>query len=155
LVLGVLFAGAAKADSRVAAGLRAYASGRYALAAQLLTPPAAAGDATAETYLGFIFQKGRGVPKNYAEAARWFYAAASQGEPTAQFFLALLFDRGLGVTRSFVQAYAWLDLAAAGAPARQRDYWAKMRDAVANKLSYDELAEAQAQALAFAPPFDP
>ncbi len=151
LVIGCLSISAADADPRAAAGVSAYARGRYVRAAELLTPLAHDGDATAETYLGFMYQQGRGVPKDYAEAGRWFTAAALQGEPTAQYFLALLYDKGFGVTHDFVQAYVWLELATAHADPRRRDHWAQMRDAVASKLSYQELAEAQAQALAFAP----
>lgn len=144
-------ASAAGADPRVTAGVRAYARGDYVRAAQVLTPAALDGDARAETYLGFMYREGRGATKDYAEAARWFHLAAAQGEPNAQFFLALLFDRGLGIPRDFVQAYAWLDIAAAHADPKQRDYWSRMRDSVANKLTYQELAAAQAQALAFEP----
>lgn len=153
LFLGIVIAGAsvscAFADPRVYAGERAYSRGRYVEAARWFGPPALEGNAEAETYLGFMYQQGRGVPKNYAEAVRWFHAAALQGEPNAQFFLALLYDKGFGVDRDFVQAYVWLDVAAAHAERRHRDYWSRMRDAVANKLTYQELAQAQAEALTF------
>jgi hypothetical protein len=153
VALGILIASlsvvGALADPRVRAGERAYARGQYAEAARLLTPPALEGDPEAETFLGFLYQHGRGVPQDYAEAGRWFHDAAEKGEPSAQFFLALLYDKGFGVTRDFVQAYAWLAIAAAHADSGHREYWARMRDSVASKLSYQELAQGQAQALAF------
>ena len=151
VMIASLLVSAAAADPRVAAGVSAYAQGRYERAIELLARPAQEGDPTAATYLGFIYQEGRGAPKDYAEAARWFNAAAVQGEPNAQYFLALLYDKGFGVGRDFVTAYFWLDLAAAHADARVRDRWARMRDAVGEKLSRQEIAQAQAQALAFAP----
>ena len=152
LICALLISNSAVArEDRVAAGVRAYARQEYVAASQLLLPPARVGNPIAETYLGFMYQHGRGVPQDYVEAARWFRAAAEQGEPEAQFFLALLYDRGFGVGRDFVAAETWLNLAAAHADSRDRDYWARMRDAVASKLTYEELAKARAQALAFAP----
>ena len=78
--LGVALAsslvGAAHADSRVTAGLNAFAHGRYVQAANLLTSPAYQGDPVAETYLGYMCQKGLGVPKDYAQAWRWLRAGA-------------------------------------------------------------------------------
>ena len=149
ILLSCLGASATRADPRVTSAERAYARGNYAQAARDFLPPAREGNAKAETYLGFMFQRGLGVPKNYEEAANWLHEAALQGEPAAQFLLALLYDKGLGVPHDFVRAYVWLDLAAAHAEPRHRDYWMRMRDAVANKLSYDELARAQSEALAF------
>jgi len=160
LIAGFLFGllaapiAGARADT-VAEGVRAYARQQYVLAAKLLQPPAEYGDALAQTYLGFMYQNGRGVPQDYVAAGRWFQDAAEQGQPTAQFFLALLYDKGYGVKRDFVDAAMWLDLAAAHANSRDRDYWSRMRDAVESKLTRDELAQAQARALAFKPRKDP
>jgi TPR repeat protein len=36
--------------------------------------------ASAQIWLGFIFQTGRGVPQNYTEAAMWYRRAAGQGD---------------------------------------------------------------------------
>jgi len=152
LIFGLLAPPVATAHADpVSAGVRAYAKQRYVVAAELLEPPAQLGDPLAQTYLGFMYQDGRGVPQNYEQAARWFRAAAVQGQPTAQFFLALLYDKGFGVRRDFVDAEMWLDVAAAHANGHDRDYWVRMRDAVASKLTIDELTEARARALAFSP----
>ncbi len=150
-IAACLISGAALADSRVMAGERAYARGDYVEAVRLFTPPALLGDPTAETYLGFMFQEGKGVPKNYSEAYRWFYAAALQGVPTAQYFVGELYDKGFGAPHDFVQAYLWIDLAAAHAEPRHRVFWARMRDEIANKLTFQELAQAQALAVSFVP----
>ena len=136
-------------SNQVSAGVSAYSRGDYVRAAALLLPPANLGDSIAETYVGFMYQYGRGVPQDYAESARWFRSAAEQGEPAAQFFLGELYDRGLGAPHDFVEAEFWLDLAAAHAPSRVRNYWTNMRDDVAGKLSHDELRRAQTRALAF------
>lgn len=133
------------------AGERAYYRGDYVRAAYLLLPKADAGAAVAQSFLGYQYQYGLGVPKSYEEAARWFHRAAEQGEPTAQFFLGLLYDRGQGVAEDPVEAEKWLDLAAARAPKLKREYWATMRDAIAGKMTMDELAEARRRAVTWYP----
>lgn len=133
------------------AGEQAYARHDYARAAQLLLLEAELGRPVAQTYLGYMYQSGLGVPRDYAIAASWFNQAAEQGEPTAQFLLGLLFDKGFGVPQDWVQAEVWLNLAASQASREQRDYWARVRDAVARKLTLDQVAEAQQRASEWAP----
>jgi TPR repeat protein len=84
-------------------------------------------------------------------AAQWLRRAADQGYPAAQFLLGLMFDKGHGVRQDFVEAEVLLDLATAHAQPRVRDYWTRIRDAVAGKLTQDELADAQKRALQFRP----
>ncbi|MGO8670277.1 MAG: tetratricopeptide repeat protein, partial [Capsulimonadaceae bacterium] len=98
-----------------------------------------------------MYQTGRGVPRDYVAAAGWLQLAAEQGEPTAQFLLGLLFDKGYGVPEDWVQAEVWLNLAASQASGDQRDYWARVRDAVAQKLTLDQLAEARRRAFSWVP----
>jgi TPR repeat protein len=112
---------------------------------------AAQGNAHAQTILGSMYAEGRGVPQNYAEAAAWYWRAAEQGNPAAQYRLGLLFDKGLGVPLDDIEAYKWLNLAVAGAAPREREYWLKIRDAVAWKLTRSELAQAQWLALQWHP----
>jgi len=77
-------------------------------------------------------------------AAYWYECAAEQGDPAAQYQLGLMFDKGHGVPRSSVIAYKWLNVAAAHAPRGERDYYTRIRDAVASKLNNAQKAEAQA-----------
>jgi hypothetical protein len=97
------------------------------------------------------YSRGLGAPRDFALAAQWWRAAAEQGEPAAQFFLGLAYDKGQGAPQDFVTAEVWLILAAADAPAQRREYWARIRDAVAGKLSLAELRQAQASAVAWRP----
>jgi TPR repeat protein len=133
------------------AGERAYARHDYVRAAPLLLAEAERGSPIAQTYIGYMFQNGLGVPRDYSAAAGWLNLAAQQGAPTAQFLLGLLFDKGYGVPQDWVQAEVWLNLAASQASPRQRGYWAQIRDSVAQKLTLDQLAEAQLRAYAWAP----
>ena len=151
LALVVLcLASSAKADT-LSAGLRAYARHDYVRAAPLLLVEAERGVPIAETYIGYMYQNGLGVPRDYVVAANWLDQAAQQGAPTAQFLLGLLFDKGYGVPQDWVQAEVWLNLAASQARGKEREYWARVRDAVAQKLTLDQLSEAQQRAFAWAP----
>ena len=101
------------------------------------------GNPEAQTYLGYLYYKGRGVPQDYAAAVYWLTRAAQQGEATAQFILGLLYDKGQGVEESFAKAYFWLNLSAAHSGPRERDFRMRVRDAVRNKLMGTEVVEAQ------------
>jgi uncharacterized protein len=143
-------ASGAKADA-LGAGKRAFARHDYARAASLLLAEAERGSPAAQTYLGYMYQYGLGVPQDYVVATSWLHQAAEQGEPTGQFLLGLLFDKGFGVPQDWVQAEVWLSLAAAHAGAKQQEYYARLRDAVAQKLTLNQLAEAQRRASAWTP----
>jgi len=119
----------------VQAGIAAYNAQDYPAAARLLLPLAQHGDAQAQTYVGFMFQNGRGLPQNYVAAADWYRRASEQGVPVAQFNLGLLYDKGMGVPQDYVLAYKWLNIATARATPAERAYWLKIRNAVASKLS--------------------
>ena len=139
------------APAAAESGEAAFAHHDYARAAAIFRREATRGRAAAQTYLGYLYSRGLGAPRDFALAAQWWRAAADQGEPTAQFLLGLAYDKGQGPPQDFVAAEVWLILAAANAPAPRREYWARIRDAVAGKLTRAELNEAQAAASAWRP----
>jgi TPR repeat protein len=104
---------------------------------------AVAGYAKAQAMLGFMYATGRGVPQNYPVAIRWYCRAAEQGNPAAQYLLGLAYDKGQGVQQDEVLAHKWLILAAAKATGREREYYARIRDAVASKMSAEQVGAAQ------------
>jgi len=104
------------------------------------------GDIKAEAQLGWMYSKGRGVPQNYYEAAHWYYLAAQRGHGGAQFELGLMYNKGEGVRRDFVLAYFWLNLSASQAVGDDRDFKARIRDAVASKMTVEQVAAAQEMA---------
>jgi uncharacterized protein len=58
----------------------------------------------------------------------------------------------LGVTPNLILAHKWLNLAAAHAPRRRdREYYLRLRDAVASKMSGAQLNAAQRLAVEFVP----
>jgi hypothetical protein len=112
------------------------------------------GDAVARFQLGVMYGEGRGVPQDFSEAARWYERAAEQGDAQAQYNLGLAYARGEGVTQNAVQAHVWFNLAAARFPATdatRRTAAVKNRDAVANEMSSEQLAEAQKRAREWRP----
>jgi TPR repeat protein len=97
--------------------------------------------------LGFRYENGFGVPQNYAAAADLYHRAAEQGDAFAQCRLGLSYDKGHGVPLDLILAYKWLNLAAARASSREHDFYARLRDAVASKMSLDQVIEGQKLAL--------
>lgn len=132
-------------------GVAAFNRQDYTQASRIFIPFAEQGRAAAQTYLGFMFETGRGVPQNYTEAAMWYRRAAEQGDSLAQYSLGLLYDRGQGVPRDIVEASKWLNLAAAAAPPRAREARVRIRDAVTSKMTRGEIAQARLRALEWAP----
>jgi TPR repeat protein len=132
-------------------GVSAFNRQEYLLASQNFFPLAEQGDPAAQTYLGFMFETGRGVPKNYTEAAMWYRRAAEQGDSLAQYSLGLLYDKGQGVPQDIVEANKWLNLSAASAPRGAREARARLRDAVTTKMTRGEIARARLRALEWVP----
>jgi len=128
----------------------AYARGDYLRAVNILTPLAFAGDARAQALLGFMFEHGFGAPQVYDSAAGFYGQAAMRGNPFGQAMFGLMYDKGHGVPQDFVLAYKWLNLAAGRARKGERDYFLRLRDAVASKMSPAQIAEGQRLAMAWA-----
>lgn len=118
----------------------------YQQAARWYTAAADQGFADAQYSLGVLYEQGRGVPQSYAEAIKNYTAAANQGQPRAQFALAYMYLNGKGVKQDNVQAYIWLDLAAS-----VNSDFADSRDQVGRRLTPEQLAKAQEQALKWKP----
>ena len=146
LITAVAAATAASADS-CSQGKAAFSRGDYVRAAGLLAPCAQRGAPRAQAMLGFMYENGLGAPQAYDVAAELYTAAAERGDPTGQYLLGLLYDKGHGVDRNDILAYKWLNLAAAGAPIRDRENYLKIRNAVASKMSLNQVVEGQWLAL--------
>jgi TPR repeat protein len=129
----------------------AYARGDYVRAVNVLTPLALRGNADAQAFLGFMYENGFGAPQAYDAAADLYIQAAIKGNPFAQCMLGLMYDKGHGVPQDFILAYKWLNLAAARAAKREREYFLRLRNAVAFKMSPDQIAVGQRLALLWAP----
>ena len=149
--VAVVIGTAAVQAASLRSGIGAFNRADYASASRVFIPLAERGTATAQAYLGFMFETGRGVPQNYTEAAHWYRRAAEQGDSLAQYSLGLLYDKGQGVPRDVVEASKWLNLATAAAPRKAREARARIRDAITTKMTRGEIARARLLALEWFP----
>lgn len=150
VLIGTSAVPSAHADS-LARGTAAYSRGDYIRAARELTPLALRGNPKALGLLGFLYENGFGEPQAYVAAADFYAQGAVQGNPFAQAMLGLLYDKGHGVPQDFIFAYKWLNLAAAHTDGHEHNTYARLRDAIASKMSKDEIAEGQRLALRWIP----
>jgi len=99
LSASVLLAGALLATGRCFAaddGLKAYYSGDYQTALQLLQPRAASGDSLAEFMLGTAYFEGHGVPQDQVAALDWFEKAMTHGYAEAAAYAGRMIRAGQG-----------------------------------------------------------
>ena len=75
----------------------AYAKGDYQTSKTILEDLASKGDATAQNYLGFMYDYGEGVKQDYKKAFEWYEKSANQGNTKAQFNLGIMYANGQGV----------------------------------------------------------
>jgi hypothetical protein len=94
------------------AGYAAYEKGDYEAARKLLGPLAESGDARAQSTLGLLYYRGRGVRKDDSEALKWFRLAAERGSAVAEFNLGVMYAEGQGVPQDNEEAAKWYLLAA-------------------------------------------
>jgi hypothetical protein len=57
--------------------------------------------------LGFMYEKGNGVTKDYNEAVKWYLKAADQGNAYGQCNLGVMYENGKGVTKDYYEAVKW------------------------------------------------
>ncbi len=111
----------------------------YAQAHKWYLKAAAQGHATAQVNLGVLYANGQGVPSDYAQAREWYLKAAAQGHARAQVKLGVLYAEGRSVPQDYVFSHMWFNLAAA-----QGEELAVIgRDQIAQKMTQEQIAEAQ------------
>jgi len=121
------------------------------------------GDYIAQRKIGQICAGGWGVTRDPEEATKWYRKAADQGDYIAQFSLGGRYEHGVGgLKQDYIQAYMWLSLAAAARREAARydftivdnydssivEYAAKQRDALAAKMTPEQIAGAKRLAAA-------
>jgi hypothetical protein len=90
----------------------AYHKKDYATALLIFKSAAEQGYPNAQVWLGDMYLKGEGVPRNYTQALRWFRLAAEKGYDHAQLRLGNLYTSGEGVAQNYTEANRWYKLAA-------------------------------------------
>lgn len=101
----------AQTDRLFRDGLGAYQAGDYARAISHWLPGARAGNANAQSSMGYLYLRGLGVARNGVLARFWYARAAARGEASAQYHLGQIYLHGTGVRRDAASAYMWCDLA--------------------------------------------
>jgi TPR repeat protein len=99
------------------------------------------GDANPQVNLGVMYDNGEGVTQDYAEALKWYRKAAEQGNATGQYNLGVMYHDGKGVAQDLIQAHKWFSLSAAGSKGQGQEKAAALRDAIATKLTPEQIAE--------------
>jgi len=126
---------------------RAKEEKRKAEAANRTLKYAEQGHASAQTSLGFMYDYGKGVTQDYEVAMRWYRKAADQGYTYAQIHLGVMYQLANGVMQDYVQAHMWYSLAAAQGNKRA----GRFRDHLAEKMTPEQIAEAQKMAREWKP----
>ena len=95
--------------------------------------------ALAQYNLGFSYEQGSGVPRDFYEAERWYRSAAEQGLADAQFALGSLYSESEGPRFDPFEAYKWIFIASQdGYPGAL-----KMLQGLQNNLSAQDRANAE------------
>lgn len=129
-----------------------YYRGDYEDAMKAMAPFARDGHRHAQYLIGYMHERGQGVPQDYAEAAKWYGQAAALGHPFAQNNLGVLYKNGRGVEKDPVAAYKWFSLAADGYQAAEfghRERAMMNQQNIAAEMSTEQIAEARQQIEAY------
>ncbi len=108
----ILLQGAA-AHAQDVAGDAAFSSGDYAAAYLAWRGSADAGDASAMSAVGALYDTGHGVPQDFSAALGWYRRAAEAGDVHAMFSVGAMYDNGRGTPVNRLEATRWYGMAAA------------------------------------------
>ena len=176
--LTLLLISVSPARAELEAGKRAYDQGDYATALKELRPLAEQGNAEAQTLLGIMYNRGRGVPFDVGQAMKWYKAAADQGNAEAQCYLGAMYLKRdtaqglkllkLSAEQGYADAYlilgmAYMNLKEVPHDVVQADMWLRLavehgdriaisqRSRLESQMSPDQIAKAEALAAAWKP----
>ncbi|HWV45095.1 MAG TPA: tetratricopeptide repeat protein [Nitrospira sp.] len=124
----------------------AYERGDYTQAARFFSPLAEQGVASAQFYLGLMYEKGRGVRQDYSAALGWFRKAAAQGYAGPQNNLGLMYERGRGVRKDSVRALMWYTVAVAMLNGDEGRTAVKRLDHLTSQMTAAQIEQAQEMA---------
>ena len=123
-------------------GFMAYQKGDYAAARGKWAPLAEKGSSAAQLFLGFMYDRGQGVPKDDGQAAEWYRKSAERDNMIAQIRIAIMYRDGRGVAADPVKAWFWAGMAARKEDHMHRIGLALQRDLKA-VMTPEQLAEAE------------
>ncbi|OHC76346.1 MAG: hypothetical protein A3G18_08915 [Rhodospirillales bacterium RIFCSPLOWO2_12_FULL_58_28] len=112
LLTAVVFSPTATAGDTVKDAVMDYRLGYYRSAFMKMSRLAEKQNPEAMFWLGSMWHKGLGAPRDYVKAFSYYTEAALMGDAKAQNNLGLLYRDGLGVKRNRIAALAWFMVAA-------------------------------------------
>ena len=89
-----------------------YQEKKYSKAFELYLQAAEKGNATAQQFIGLMYENGWGTEKDLKKSAYWYEKSASQGNSISQCRMGQCFEYGIGVDRNIAKAISWYGLAA-------------------------------------------
>ncbi len=119
----------------------------YKEAFKLFSKAAEQGHTGAQFMMGCMYFHGEGVLQDYEMAVKWFKTASEQGQAEAQCNFGTMYLLGQGVPEDYIEAYKWLNLSAA----QGNELAAKKREILKEKMSPEQIAEAQRLSREFKP----
>ncbi len=57
--------------------------------------------------LGYMYEKGLGVPQDYSKAVEWYRESTEQGDAVGQYNLGVMYQTGRGVTQDYFESIKW------------------------------------------------
>ena len=99
----------------------------------------------AQFNFGMMHEYGHGVPKSNEEALKWHQLAANQGHSTAALRVGAAFENGWSVLQDYRKAHMWYNIGSANGSEGAR----QSRDAIAAKMTPEEVSEAHAMATTY------
>ncbi len=121
----------------------AYERGDYTQAARIFSPLAEQGIASAQFYLGLMYEKGRGVRQDHSTALAWFLKAAAQGYAGPQNNLGLIYERGRGVRKDVIRALMWHTIAATMLSGNEQKTAINRRDYLISQMNESQIEQAR------------
>ena len=93
----------------------------------------------AQYYLGMIYERGMGVPKDLAAALDWYRQSATNGCVEAAVVLGHYYSDGLEVKQDHAEAFVWYSVAATQGNRLAETF----RNSARRKLTPQQLGEAE------------
>ncbi|MFH1371918.1 MAG: tetratricopeptide repeat protein [Planctomycetota bacterium] len=122
-----------------------YVTQDYQEAFKWYTKAAEQGNTGGQCALGKMYADGKGVTRDDQESIKWYTKAAEQGNKEAQVMLGAIYS----LSQDYVEAYKWLILATAQATAQSDMYIFNYRDNLKDRMSPQQIDEAQKLAKEF------
>ena len=120
-------------------GLTAAHKGDFATAFKEWKPLAEQGNAGAQYNLAVMYQRGRGVPRDFKEAVRLYTLAAEKGFAEAQNNLSNRYYYGEGVIKDIVYAHMWKNIASSNGYEPAKEHLMAFEE----KMTSSQIEEAQ------------